>query len=610
MESFLETGLSQDLLDGIRDLGFEKPTPIQAETIPVLLSSDKDVVALAQTGTGKTAAFGLPAIELTDSELRQVQTIILCPTRELCLQITKDLNNFAQFVKALRITAVYGGANIVAQIQELKRGSHIVVGTPGRVIDLINRGALKLQTVRRVILDEADEMLNMGFVEDLDTILAETPKEKQTWLFSATMPPEISRIAQKYMTDPHEISVGKRNSGADNVKHDYYLVQAKDKYSALKRICDINPKIYGIVFCRTRQETKDVADNLIADGYNADALHGDLSQAQRDHVMGRFRARHLQMLVATDVAARGIDVDNLTHIINFNLPDDPEVYIHRSGRTGRAGRSGTSISIIHTREQNRIRIIEKLLKKQFNRCLVPGGREICEKQLFNLIDKVENITVNPDVAPYLDSIYKKLQWLEREQLIQHFVSVEFNQFLEYYKDAADLNVKQESRQREPREFRDSRDSRDSRDRDRNQGGQERRPSRERGDSGREGFSKLKINVGNNDGLKPTKLIGIINDRTRNRDIAFGKIDVTDNATYFEVSAQHVKEVAFALMGSSIQGVDVDVEYLKGSPRSGQKGERRSGEKQDRGQERYSERKSDRRSDKKPDKGYGKKKRPF
>ena len=564
MESFLETGLSQDLLDAIEDLGFIKPTPIQAETIPILLSSDKDVVALAQTGTGKTAAFGLPAIELTDSDLNQVQTIVLCPTRELCLQITKDLKNYAQFVKSLRISALYGGANIVAQIQELKRGCHIVVGTPGRVIDLIERGVLKLQNVRRVVLDEADEMLNMGFIEDLDTILDKTPKEKQTWLFSATMPAEISRIAQKYMINPYEIAVGKRNEGADNVKHDFYLVQAKDKYAALKRICDINPKIYCIVFCRTRQETKEVADGLMADGYNADALHGDLSQAQRDHVMARFRQKHLQILVATDVAARGIDVDNLTHIINYSLPDDHEVYIHRSGRTGRVGRSGTSVSIIHSREQHKIRNFERLLKKPFNYVKVPNGREICEKRLFNQIDKIENITINPDVAPYLDIIYKKLQWLDREQLIQRFVSVEFNRFLEYYKDAQDINIKQDTKKREERGFRDSKRFDDGR------GGK--RSSKGFGGSDSKGFTKLKINLGSKNGIKPTRLIGLINDRTKNRDIAFGRIDVSDNYTVFEVSSRHVNEVANTLFGATVRGVIVDIEVFKGSGKARERGE--------------------------------------
>ncbi len=549
MESFLETNLSPEILEGIKKLGFEKPTPIQAETIPVLINNRTDVIGLAQTGTGKTAAFGLPAIELTDSNLLQVQTLILCPTRELCLQITRDLENFAYYVKDLNIAAVYGGANIVAQIQQLKRGCHIVVGTPGRVIDLIKRKALNLASVERVILDEADEMLNMGFIEDIDTILAATPAQKQIWLFSATMPPEIARISQKYMKNPIEIAVGRKNTGAENVQHEYYLVHAKDKYAALKRICDMNPDIYGIIFCRTRQETKEIAENLINDGYNADALHGDLSQAQRDQVMLRFRTHHLQLLVATDVAARGIDVENITHIINYSLPDDPEVYIHRSGRTGRAGRSGISISIIHSKEQGKLRTIENMLKKNILRKPVPTGKQICEKQLFNLIDKVEKVTVIPEVAPYLEVIYKKLQWLDRDELIQHFVSVEFNRFLEYYKNAPDLNIYKEST---------SKSTPYKKEKTQNSRNLDQQPAR----SGKKGYAKLKINIGKNHGLKPTKLIGIINDRTRNRDIHFGKIEIDDKFTIFEVSQNHLEEVANALNGITFSGINVYAESLK------------------------------------------------
>lgn len=566
MESFLEMGFSQPLNDAIEKIGFIQPTPVQAATIPLLLSSECDVVALAQTGTGKTAAFGFPSIELTDTGLQKPQTLILCPTRELCLQITKDLCSYAQFFKNLRIIAVYGGTSIVPQIKDLKSGCHIVVGTPGRVIDLINRGALKLNNIRRLVLDEADEMLNMGFVEDIDTILETTPDDKQTWLFSATMPPEIAGIAKKYMNNPHEISIGKKNAGAENVKHVYYMVHAKDKYIALKRICDINPKIYGIVFCRTRQETKEIADHLITDGYNADALHGDLSQAQRDHVMWRFRSKHLQILVATDVAARGLDVDNLTHIINYSLPDDPEIYIHRSGRTGRAGKSGTSISIIHTREQRKVQTLQNIIKKEFLHVMVPNGKEICEKQLFNLIDKVERIEVNEDVEPYLTSIYQKLQWLDREMLIQHFVSVEFNQFLEYYKNAEDINVKPEKRTSSESIKRSNKDNRSDR--------KDFKKSKERsGDVSEisQGFSKLKINIGSKHGISPTRLIGLVNDRTRNRDITFGKIDVTADAVFFEITRKFTDDVAFALDGATIKGVQIHVDHIKGG--NGARGER-------------------------------------
>ncbi|HON18433.1 MAG TPA: DEAD/DEAH box helicase, partial [Salinivirgaceae bacterium] len=467
----------------------------------------------------------------------------------LCLQITRDLENYSLYVKDLNIVAVYGGANIVAQIQQLRRGCQIVVGTPGRVIDLLNRKALDLSSIKRVILDEADEMLNMGFIDDLDTILAQTPEEKQTWLFSATMPPEIARIAKKYMKNPIEIAVGKKNQGAENVHHQYYLVHAKDKYEALKRICDVNPDIYGIVFCRTRQETKEVAEKLMTDGYNADALHGDLSQAQRDQVMQRFRSKHLQMLVATDVAARGIDVENITHIINYNLPDDPEVYIHRSGRTGRAGRTGVSISIIHAKEQGKLRMIENMLKKNIVLTPVPTGKEICQKQLMNLIDKVEKVTINPEVAPYLDMIYKKLQWLDRDELIQHFVSVEFNRFLEYYKNSPDLNIKKESKSKE-------RNTQSFSDREIKKHLKADRFN----DRLKKSFSVLKINIGKKHGLKPTKLIGIINDRTRNRDIRFGKIDIFDTITMLEVSSQHVQEVANAIHGITAYGETLTVMY--------------------------------------------------
>jgi ATP-dependent RNA helicase DeaD len=428
MNSFIESGLKPEILTAIEAMGFINPTPIQQQTIPAILGSSNDLIALAQTGTGKTAAFGLPILTLADAGLTVPQALVLCPTRELCMQITSDLQKYAKDMNHLRSVAIYGGASIENQIKSLKKGCHFVVGTPGRVLDMIRRKALVLGNIRWLVLDEADEMLNMGFKEDLDTILSETPQKRQTLLFSATMPREIAEIASKYMQDPIEISVGKRNAGAENVRHEYYMVHARDRYLALKRIVDVSPSVYGIVFCRTRQETKDVADKLMQDGYNADALHGDLSQAQRDYVMNRFRIKNLQLLVATDVAARGLDVNDLTHIINYNLPDDLEVYIHRSGRTGRAGKSGVAVSIIHTRETGRIKDLERMTRKPFERKKVPGGKEICEKQLFNLVDRVENTEVDPQIEQYLPVIYKKLEWLSREELIKHFVSVEFNRF--------------------------------------------------------------------------------------------------------------------------------------------------------------------------------------
>jgi len=438
---FNDMGLNANILKAIEALGFENPTPIQEKTIPFLLTSNNDMTAVAQTGTGKTAAYGLPIIQQIDKNEKSVQALILSPTRELALQITADLNAFSKFEKNIKIAVLYGGSDISKQIKQLEEGAGIVVGTPGRTLDLIKRKKLKVDKIRWLVLDEADEMLSMGFKDELDAILENSPAEKQTLLFSATMPAEIVSISKKYMTDTHEISAGRKNSGADNVDHHYYLIHAKDRYVALKRVVDINPSIYSIIFCRTRSEAKEIADKLMQDGYNADALHGDLSQAQRDFVMSRFRSRHLQILVATDVAARGLDVNDLTHVINYNLPDDPEIYIHRSGRTGRAGKKGISVVFIHLREKSKLRQSEKKINKEFIRKSVPSGKEICEKQLFSLIDKVEKVSVNEtQIAEFMPVIYKKLAWLDREELIKHFVSVEFNRFLQYYENATDLNV--------------------------------------------------------------------------------------------------------------------------------------------------------------------------
>lgn len=535
--TFIETGLNPEILRAISEMGFEAPTPIQEKTIPQILESKNDLVALAQTGTGKTAAFGLPVLTLTGLDQKKVQTLILCPTRELALQIAKDLKNFSKYQNGLNIVAVYGGAPIVGQIKDLKRGAHVVVGTPGRVLDLIKRKALKIQDIKWLILDEADEMLNMGFKEDLDTILAETPDTRQTLLFSATMPKEIERISANYMQSPDTISVGKRNAGAENVKHEYYMVRARDRYETLKRLADINPNIYGIVFCRTRAETKDVADKLMQDGYNADALHGDLSQAQRDYVMNRFRQKHLQLLVATDVAARGLDVNELTHVINYNLPDDLEVYVHRSGRTGRAGNSGVSISIVHTKEKSKIRELEKTIRKTIEHKKVPSGKLICEKQLFNLVDRVEKIEVdNTQIDQYLPDIYKKLEWLDREELIKHFVSVEFNRFLAYYKDAVDLNVK----------------------------------PKERGETNGRGskrsnvkFSRFHINIGSKHKVNASHLIGMINEVTPGLKVEIGKIDILRNFTFFDADSTHEKVILKAFKNTRMEEVDLSVSLSKG-----------------------------------------------
>ena len=555
MTTFKSLGLSDEILQAIEKLGFETPTPIQEKTIPILLENENDLIGLAQTGTGKTAAFGLPIIQKI-TESKDTQALILSPTRELCMQIAKDLKSYAKNSDKINIVAVYGGASIVGQVAELHRGAQIVVGTPGRSLDLINRKKLLVNNIRFLVLDEADEMLTMGFKDELDGILETTPKEKQTLLFSATMPQDIVRISKTYMNKPIEVSVGKRNEGADNIEHIYYEVHAKDRYEALKRIADINPKIYGIVFCRTRRETQEIAEKLMQDGYNADALHGDLSQAQRDHVMARFRSRHLQLLVATDVAARGLDVNDLTHIINFNLPDEDEVYIHRSGRTGRAGKSGVSLSILHMREKSKLRAIEKKIGKKFEKRQVPSGREICETQLFNLIDKFEQVEVNEkQIEPFLEVIYQKLSSLDREELIKRFVSVEFNQFLEYYKNARDLNAVDRNepydRDRNNKSF-----ERGDRERDRDRGrGRDRDRVRDREDNGRGyserssrseessdrrksyadiEFSRFFINKGSKDDLNPVALIGLINKYSKERGIEIGKIEIMKSFSFFEI----------------------------------------------------------------------------
>jgi ATP-dependent RNA helicase DeaD len=439
--TFHETGLNSDLLRAVTDLGFENPTPIQQQTIPLLSKTPTDLVALAQTGTGKTAAFGFPILERIDCSTRDVQALVLAPTRELCVQISNDMKAYGKYLQNFALTSIYGGASIENQMRDVRKGVQVIVATPGRLIDMIERGAIKLQTVKIVVLDEADEMLNMGFKEDLDIILKETPAKKNTWLFSATMPKDVERIARTYMTNPKEISTGRKNEGADNLEHIYYLVHSRDRYAALKRIADYYPDIFGIVFCRTKAETQEVAETLIKDGYNADALHGDLSQSQRDFVMKRFRNRTLQMLVATDVAARGIDVNDVTHVINYNLPEDVENYTHRTGRTARAGKSGIAITIVTPRDQSRIKDIERIIKKKFDRKEVPNGLEVCEKQLFNLVHKLHSVEVkDEEIETFLPAIYEELKDLNKEELIKRFISEEFNRFHEYYQDAPDLNM--------------------------------------------------------------------------------------------------------------------------------------------------------------------------
>ena len=440
-KSFFQFSLKSEIIKAVTEMGFNQPTPIQEKVIPHLISSSQDLIASAQTGTGKTAAFGLPVLSTTNTEDSSVQTLILCPTRELCMQITNDLISYSKYLKSLNILAVYGGTKIEKQIKALKKGPQIVIGTPGRTKDLIKRKKLFVGKIQRLILDEADEMLSMGFKDDLEMIIHSTSESKQILLFSATMTPKVLSVTKKYMQNPMEIAVARINLAAENVQHLYYMVQAKDRYEVVKRIADMNPNIYGIVFCRTRRETKEVSNKLINDHYNADTIHGDLSQAERDDVMSRFRKRKLQILVATDVAARGLDVDDLTHVINYNLPDDDEIYIHRSGRTGRAGKNGISIVIIHGREIRRLKGIEKKSGIHFVKKEVPNGLDICKKRLYALIDKIEKVNVDEDqIEPFLPYIYDKLNWLDREKLIKHFVSAEFNRYLSYYKHSRDINV--------------------------------------------------------------------------------------------------------------------------------------------------------------------------
>jgi len=441
MISFPELGVGENVLKAINELGFKEPTPIQQQAIPVLLKNDRDFVGLAQTGTGKTAAFGIPLLELIDLPLPLTQALILAPTRELCVQISKDLDNYAKFSRNVNITAVYGGASITTQMRQIKKGTQIVVATPGRLLDLINRNAINMKSIRFVVLDEADEMLNMGFQEDIDEILSHLPKERRVWLFSATMPQEVRTIASKYMHNPFELTIGKKNEGVANIEHFYYVIHERDRYQALKRILDSIPEIFGIIFCRTKIDTQKIAESLAKDGYNADSLHGDLTQAQRDKVMARYRSHNLDVLVATDVAARGIDVNDITHVIHYNLPDEPESYVHRSGRTARAGKSGVSVALVNIREIDKIRFIEKKMNAKIHLARIPDAVQICEQQLMNLVKKIHQVPVNEKgISKYLQPVFDELGDLSKEELIKRIVSIEFNRFLDAYRQSPDLNV--------------------------------------------------------------------------------------------------------------------------------------------------------------------------
>ena len=558
MKTFEELGVSQEIRKAIEEMGYENPMPVQEEVIPYLLGNGNDVVALAQTGTGKTAAFGLPLIQKIDVKNCVPQALVLCPTRELCLQIAGDLTDYSKYITDLKILPVYGGSSIDSQIRSVKRGVHIIVATPGRLIDLMERKVARLETVRNVVMDEADEMLNMGFTDSINTILENVPKDRNTLMFSATMSPEIARIAKTYLHDAKEITIGTKNEGSKNVNHVAYIVHAKDKYLALKRVVDFYPQIYGIVFCRTRKETQEIADKLIQDGYSADSLHGELSQAQRDLVMQKFRQRHLQLLVATDVAARGLDVDSLTHVINYGLPDDIESYTHRSGRTGRAGKTGISIAIINLREKGKMREIERIIKKKFEVSELPTGKEICEQQLIKVIDDIEKVNVSEEeIETFLPGVYRKLDWLSKEDLIKRVVSLEFNRFLDYYKNAPEIE--------QPKANDKKAETKESRKGDKEKVGRK----------AEKGYTRLFLNLGKTDGFYTNQIIDLVNRNLKKERIQIGRIDLMQNFSFFEVIQEQAPQVIKALNKVVLSGgrkvcVEIAGENTGKSDKSGKK----------------------------------------
>lgn len=562
-KTFEELGVSEPLRHAVEELGFERPMPVQEAVIPHLLGDDgSDVVALAQTGTGKTAAFGLPVLQRIDPSLEKPQALILAPTRELCLQIGSDLADFSKYMPDIKTLPVYGGSSIESQIRALRQGVQIIVATPGRLLDLIKRGVARLDDVHTVILDEADEMLNMGFLDSIEEILSHVPEERRMLMFSATMPADIAKIAKNYMRDYKEFVIGTRNEGAENVRHIYYMVNARDKYLALKRVADNNPNIYAIIFCRTRRDTQEIADKLIADGYNADALHGDLSQQQRDIVMKKFRDRVISLLVATDVAARGLDVDDLTHVINYGLPDDAAVYTHRSGRTGRAGKTGVSIAIIHSREKGRLREIERIIGKKFERREVPTPEHIIEKQLYNLADRIERVEVDDaQIEKYIPGVARKLGWLSAEDLLKRVVSLEFNRLLDYYKDAPDIDFIDEKPSKE-RKSKNER-PRDAREKDRR--------------TAEEGMSRIYVNLGKADGFFAGNLIDMLNHTVQGKRVDVGRIDLFPNYSLFDVEKDAARRVVGGLKNAEFYGKRVyaeeaqpDKDYARSSRRRNRK----------------------------------------
>jgi ATP-dependent RNA helicase DeaD len=563
MNSFENLGLSKAILEAISELGFETPTAIQEQAIPILLDGRSDFVGLAQTGTGKTAAFGLPLLELIEPQVKIPQALILSPTRELGIQIADDLKTFSKNILNLNVVNVYGGASIEEQIRKLKRGAHVIVATPGRLLDLIRRKAVNLSAVEYLILDEADEMLNMGFKEDIDAILSSTSEEKVTWLFSATMPAEVRRISKNYMTDPVEVTVGKANTTNKNIEHQYYMLNNRDRYNVLKRVVDFYPDIYGIIFCRTRKETQEVAELLMKDGYNADALHGDLTQVQRDRVMRNFKNRSLQLLVATDVAARGIDVDDLSHVIHYMLPDELEFYTHRSGRTARAGKKGVSIALVTPREERKVKELSRKLKTDFEQVKIPQGKDVCERQLMNFMHRVNEVEVEEEeIAPFIEGINEELNELSREDLIKRFVSLEFNRFWEYYKNADDLNLRSTTQRRNKKE-------------------------------GNKGEDRMFINIGKKDGIDVPRLLNLIHKQCGVRGKNVGRVDLKGVFSFFDVDKGFTDEIIKGFAGAVIGGRKIRIEVSgdrpsesnprKGRPRSG---ERARGDRRDRGDRGY------------------------
>lgn len=574
MKTFEELGVSEEIRRAIEEIGFEQPMPVQEEVIPYLLGNGNDVIALAQTGTGKTAAYGIPVLQKVDSRRKETQALILSPTRELCLQIADDLADFSKYIDGLHVVPVYGGASIEMQCRQLRKGAQIIVATPGRLIDLMKRGVARLDAVNNVVLDEADEMLNMGFTESINAIFEGVPSDRNTLLFSATMSKEIEKIAKSYLHNYKEIVVGSRNEGAEKVNHIYYMVHAKDKYLALKRLVDFYPRIFAIIFCRTKVETQEIADKLIRDGYNAEALHGDLSQQQRDLTMQKFRNHNVQFLVATDVAARGLDVNDLTHVINYGLPDDIESYTHRSGRTGRAGKKGTSIAIIHTRERSKVREIEKIIQKEFVDGTLPSAKEICSKQLFKAMDEIVKVDVNEEeIAPFLDDINRHFEFIDKEDIIKKMVSMTFGRFLEYYANAPEIE--------KPSARRNERESGRGRN-ERNGGRGERGQRRNRGAEA--GYKRLFINLGKDDGFYPGEVMQFLNKNVKGRQ-SVGHIDLLSKFSYIEVPESDAQRVMKAVNGVVYKGREVRCneadEVGHGRGNGGERGNDRGGRRSDR-----------------------------